>query len=409
MSTRRALITGITGQDGSYLAELLLQKGYSVHGVVRRVALEDPEHRLSRLHSIHGQVTLHAASLESYASIHQVVAKVQPTECYHLAAQSFVSYSFDDEFSTLNTNINGTHYLLSAVKNLAPSCRFYFAGSSEMFGKAEEAPQNERTRFHPRSTYGISKVAGFELTRNYREAYQMHASSGILFNHESPRRGFEFVTRKITSGVARILAGKATTLPLGNLEAKRDWGHAREYVEAMWRMLQQPDPDDYVIATGETHSVRDFVDLAFSHAGLDYRKYVVNDRDLFRPAEVNLLLGDSSKAQARLGWKNRIGFEPLVREMVEEDWLALTEREPTIKPYDQEQWAGLIDARTAPVEVSLALLESLHERWVLLLRSLTPADWKRTFRHPELGVVTLERTAGLYAWHGRHHVAHINK
>ena len=323
MSDRRALITGITGQDGSYLAELLLQKGYSVHGIVRRVALEDPEHRLSRLHSIHGQVTLHAASLESYASIHQVVAKVQPTECYHLAAQSFVSYSFDDEFSTLNTNINGTHYLLSAVKNLAPQCRFYFAGSSEMFGKADEAPQNERTRFHPRSTYGISKVAGFDLTRNYREAYQMHASSGILFNHESPRRGFEFVTRKITSGVARILAGKATTLPLGNLEAKRDWGHAREYVEAMWLMLQQPDPDDYVIATGETHSVRDFVDLAFSHAGLDYRKYVVNDPDLFRPAEVNLLLGDSSKAQARLGWKNRIGFEPLVREMVEEDCLAL--------------------------------------------------------------------------------------
>ncbi len=321
--SRRALITGITGQDGSYLAELLLQKGYSVHGIVRRVALEDPEHRLSRLHSIHGQVTLHAASLESYASIHQVVAKVQPTECYHLAAQSFVSYSFDDEFSTLNTNINGTHYLLSAVKNLAPQCRFYFAGSSEMFGKADEAPQNERTRFHPRSTYGISKVAGFDLTRNYREAYQMHASSGILFNHESPRRGFEFVTRKITSGVARILAGKATTLPLGNLEAKRDWGHAREYVEAMWRMLQQPDPDDYVIATGETHSVREFVDLAFSHAGLDYRKYVVNDPDLFRPAEVNLLLGDSSKAQARLGWKNRIGFEPLVREMVEEDCLAL--------------------------------------------------------------------------------------
>jgi len=323
MSDRRALITGITGQDGSYLAELLLQKGYSVHGIVRRVALEDPEHRLSRLHSIHGQVTLHAASLESYASIHQVVAKVQPTECYHLAAQSFVSYSFDDEFSTLNTNINGTHYLLSAVKNLAPQCRFYFAGSSEMFGKADEAPQNERTRFHPRSTYGISKVAGFDLTRNYREAYQMHASSGILFNHESPRRGFEFVTRKITSGVARILAGKATTLPLGNLEAKRDWGHAREYVEAMWRMLQQPDPDDYVIATGETHSVRDFVDLAFSHAGLDYRKYVVNDPDLFRPAEVNLLLGDSAKARARLGWKNRIGFEALVREMVEEDCLAL--------------------------------------------------------------------------------------
>jgi GDP-D-mannose dehydratase len=215
MAARRALITGITGQDGSYLAELLLQKGYEVHGIVRRVALEDPEHRLSRVQPVRSRVKLHAASLETYASIHQVVAKVQPDECFHLAAQSFVSYSFDDEFSTLNTNINGTHYLLSAVKNLVPHCRFYFAGSSEMFGKAEEAPQTERTRFHPRSTYGISKVAGFDLTRNYREAYQMHASSGILFNHESPRRGFEFVTRKITSGVARILAGKSETCPWG--------------------------------------------------------------------------------------------------------------------------------------------------------------------------------------------------
>jgi GDPmannose 4,6-dehydratase len=323
MSAKRALITGITGQDGSYLAELLLQKGYEVHGIVRRVALEDPEHRLSRVHSFRRRVTLHAASLESYASIHQVVAKVQPDECYHLAAQSFVSYSFDDEFSTLNTNINGTHYLLAAVKNLAPGCRFYFAGSSEMFGKAEEAPQNERTRFHPRSTYGISKVAGFDLTRNYREAYQMYASSGILFNHESPRRGFEFVTRKITSGVARILAGKSSSLALGNLEAKRDWGHAREYVEAMWLMLQQPGPDDYVVATGETRSVREFVELAFAHAGLDYRKYVVHDPELFRPAEVNLLLGDSAKAHATLGWRNRIGFEDLVREMVEEDCRAL--------------------------------------------------------------------------------------
>ena len=192
-----------------------------------------------------------------------------------------------------------------------------------MFGKVEEVPQNELTRFHPRSTYGISKVAGFELTRNYREAYQMHASSGILFNHESPRRGFEFVTRKITSGVARILAGKADKLQLGNLDAKRDWGHAREYVEAMWLMLQQPEPDDYVVATGETNSVRDFVELAFSHAGLDYRKHVVNDPELFRPAEVNLLLGSSAKAQAKLGWKNRIGFQDLVREMVEEDCRAL--------------------------------------------------------------------------------------
>src|SRR5947209_8237356 len=312
MSVPKVLITGITGQDGSYLAELLIAKGYEVHGIVRRVAIEDPEHRLTRLDAIRSRIQVHAASLESYASIHQVVARVMPEECYHLAAQSFVSYSFDDEFSTLNANINGTHYLLAAVKNIVPDCRFYFAGSSEMFGKAEEVPQTESTRFHPRSTYGISKVAGFELTRNYREAYQMHASSGILFNHESPRRGYEFVTRKITAGVARILAGKSETLPLGNLDAKRDWGHAREYVQAMWLMLQQPAPDDYVVATGETNSVRDFVELAFSHVGLDYRQYVVHDPDLFRPAEVNLLLGDSAKARATFGWKNRIGFEDLV-------------------------------------------------------------------------------------------------
>jgi GDPmannose 4,6-dehydratase len=319
MPQPKALISGITGQDGSYLAELLLAKGYEVHGIVRRVAIEDPEHRLTRLEAVRSRVKLHAASLESYASIHQVVENVRPDECYHLAAQSFVSYSFDDEFSTLNANINGTHYVLAAVKNVMPKCRFYFAGSSEMFGKVEEVPQNERTRFHPRSTYGISKVAGFELARNYREAYGMHASSGILFNHESPRRGYEFVTRKITSGVARIAAGRASELRLGNLEAKRDWGHAREYVDAMWRMLQQDQPDDYVIATGETHTVREFVETAFSLAGLDYRDYVKGDPDLFRPAEVNVLLGDASYARQKLGWSHRIAFEALVREMVEAD------------------------------------------------------------------------------------------
>ena len=318
-SRKRALITGITGQDGSYLAEMLLEKGYEVHGIVRRVALEDPEHRLSRIQSIRDQLRLHSASLESYASIHQVVAKVMPDECYHLAAQSFVSYSFDDEFSTLNANINGTHYLLAAAKNLTPKCRFYFAGSSEMFGKAEEVPQTERTPFHPRSTYGISKVAGFDLTRNYREAYDLHASSGILFNHESPRRGFEFVTRKITAGVARIAAGKSRELRLGNLEAKRDWGHAREYVEAMWLMLQQPVPDDFVIATGQTHSVREFAELAFSCVGLDYRDFVTADPDLYRPAEVNILLGDYSKARTKLGWRHNVAFADLVREMVESD------------------------------------------------------------------------------------------
>jgi len=222
----RALITGITGQDGSYLAELLLTKGYEVHGLVRRVALEDPAHRLSRIEHIRNQIHLHAGSLESLPSVYQVLRKTEPEECYHLAAQSFVSYSFDDEFSTLNTNINGTHHLLAAVREIVPKCRFYFAGSSEMFGKVAETPQTEATGFHPRSAYGISKVAGFDLTRNYREAYGLHASSGILFNHESPRRGYEFVTRKITSGVAQILAGKTKVLHMGNLEAKRDWGHA---------------------------------------------------------------------------------------------------------------------------------------------------------------------------------------
>jgi GDPmannose 4,6-dehydratase len=319
MPEKRALITGITGQDGSYLAELLLSKGYEVHGIVRRVALEDPENRLSRLGAIRSNIRLHAASLESYASLHQVVKQVCPNECYHLAAQSFVSYSFDDEFSTLQTNINGTHYLLSVLKDLAPGCRFYFAGSSEMFGKADEVPQSESTRFHPRSTYGISKVAGFELTRNYREAYGMHATNGILFNHESPRRGFEFVTRKITAGVARILSGRATQLPLGNLDAKRDWGHAQEYVEAMWTMLQLPNPDDYVVATGETHTVREFVALAFGCVGLDWTKYITTDSALFRPAEVNILQGDSSKARRILGWSAKTTFPALVREMVEND------------------------------------------------------------------------------------------
>jgi GDPmannose 4,6-dehydratase len=319
MPERRALITGITGQDGSYLAELLLSKGYEVHGIVRRVALEDPENRLKRLLPVLPQLKLHSASLESYASLHQVVGKVMPCECYHLAAQSFVSYSFDDEFSTLQANINGTHYLLAVLKNLVQSCRVYFAGSSEMFGKADEVPQSEFTRFHPRSTYGISKVAGFELTRNYREAYQMHASSGILFNHESPRRGFEFVTRKITAGVARIAAGKSRELRLGNLDAKRDWGHAREYVEAMWMMLQQPVPDDYVVATGETHSVREFAEMAFGCLGLDFTDYVVPDPELYRPSEVTVLEGDASKAHRVLGWRHTARFPDLVREMVYND------------------------------------------------------------------------------------------
>jgi GDPmannose 4,6-dehydratase len=323
MANKRALITGITGQDGSYLTELLLEKGYDVYGLVRRVALEDPEHRLSRLLPVLHRINLCAGSIDSYASVHEAIATVQPDECYHLAAQSFVSYSFDDEFSTLNANINGTHFVLAALRRLAPRCRFYFAGTSEMFGHVDQVPQNELTRFQPRSSYGISKVAGFHLTRNYREAYGMHASSGILFNHESPRRGFEFVTRKITSGVARILSGRAKDLPLGNLDAKRDWGHAREYVQAMWLMLQQSSPDDYVIATGETHTVGEFAQAAFAEVGLDYHAYVTDDQRLYRPAEVNTLQGDYSKAREKLGWSPTIRFEGLVKEMVAADCEAI--------------------------------------------------------------------------------------
>ena len=318
----KALITGITGQDGSYLAELLLSKGYEVHGIVRRVALQDPEHRLQRIAHLRDRVPLHAASLESFASIFQVISAVRPDELYHLAAQSFVSYSFEDEFSTLHSNINGTHYVLACLKAVVPKCRFYFAGSSEMFGRVEEVPQTESTRFHPRSVYGISKVAGFDLTRNYREAYGIHASSGILFNHESPRRGYEFVTRKITFTLAQILAGKKQQLRLGNLDAQRDWGHASDYVDAMWRMLQQDEPGDYVVATGETHSVRDFAEYAFYIAGLNYQDYVVVDEQFYRPAEVHLLIGNPEHARKRLGWTHKISFHALVREMVEADCAA---------------------------------------------------------------------------------------
>lgn len=316
---KKALVTGITGQDGSYLAELLLRKGYEVHGMVRRVALEDPEHRLWRIRHLADRLILHSASLESYASIFNVVEKVKPDECYHLAAQSFVNYSFEDEFSTINTNVNGTHYVLSAIKKNVPKCKFYFAASSEMFGLVKETPQNENTPFHPRSPYGISKVAGFHLTQNYREAYSIFACNGILFNHESPRRGFEFVTRKITNTVARIKLGLEKELRLGNLDSKRDWGFACDYVKAMWRMLQQDEPDDYVIATGEAHSVKEFVELVFSYVGLNWQDYVVIDEKLYRPAEVYELKGDFSKAKKKFGWEPKVNFEELVRMMVEAD------------------------------------------------------------------------------------------
>lgn len=316
---KKALITGITGQDGSYLAEQLLAKGYEVHGLVRRVALEDPQNRMWRLRNILREIQLHSGSLESYPSLFQTIVTVQPDEVYHLASQSFVSYSFEDEFSTLNTNINGTHYMLSALKLVVPEAKFYFAGSSEMFGKAKKSPQDEETSFHPRSAYGISKVAGFDLTRNYREAYGMFAASGILFNHESARRGFEFVTRKITSHAARIKLGLAEELRLGNLDAKRDWGHSPEFTHAMWLILQQEKPEDYVIATGKAHTVRDFARLAFSELDLNYEDYVVVDPKFYRPAEVEILLGDASKAKKELGWENKASLEDIVSEMVRAD------------------------------------------------------------------------------------------
>ncbi len=323
---KRALITGITGQDGSYLAELLLELGYEVHGFIRRVALEDPAHRLSRLTGVLDRIHLHPASLESFPSLYTPISQIQPDELYHLAAQSFVSYSFEDAFSTFRTNIDGTHFVMESVRQCAPHCRVYFAGSSEMFGKVTEVPQTENTRFHPRSPYGVSKVTGFELARNYREAYGMFVCSGILFNHESPRRGFEFVTRKISSHVAKIKKGLATELPLGNLDAKRDWGFAKDYVRAMHLMLQQEEPDDFVVATGQTHSVREFCELAFGHVGLDYEQYLNVKTELYRPAEVQLLLGDASKAREKLGWQPTCSFDELVKMMVEHDLETCAER-----------------------------------------------------------------------------------
>ena len=322
-----ALITGITGQDGSYLAELLLAKGYKVHGIVRRVALEDETHRLWRIRNIVNNITLHSASLESYASLFNIVQKIKPDEVYHLAAQSYVDYSFEDEFSTLNTNINGTHHILSAVKEFSNNLKFYFAGSSEMFGKVSQTPQDENTPFHPRSSYAVSKTAGYYLTTNYREAYKLHASTGILFNHESPRRGFEFVTRKISSAVARIKKGMQKKLKLGNIKSKRDWGHAQDYVKAMWEMAQQKTPGDYVVGTGIEHSVEDFAKRAFEYVGLNYEDYVIIDNNLIRPTEVDALLANYSKAKKVLKWEPKVLFNDLVISMVESDLEFVTKYE----------------------------------------------------------------------------------
>lgn len=316
----RALITGITGQDGSYLSELLLEKGYEVHGLVRRAAVEDPADRAGRIHHIANDLVLHGGDLQVYASVFDVVRNVMPDECYHLGAQSFVKESFDSPFDTFQINAVGTLHLLEALRHLAPKCRFYFAGTSEMFGNAStNTPQSEETPLDPQSPYAISKVAGFQFTRMYRQAYKLFACSGILFNHESPRRGVEFVTRKITMGVAAISLGKAEKLHLGNLDAKRDWGFAGDYVKAMWLMLQQDKPDDYVVGSGKAYSVRDFVKAAFGAVNLDYEKHIVIDPKFFRPAEVHVLHANPTKARKVLQWRPNVSFEDLVVMMVEHD------------------------------------------------------------------------------------------
>ncbi len=314
-----ALITGITGQDGSYLAEFLLEKGYKVIGMVRRTSTVN----FDRIRHIQNDVELVQGDLLDQMSLVDILSEHQPTEVYNLAAQSFVPTSFRQPVLTGEFTALGVTRMLEAVRIVNPAIRFYQASSSEMFGKVQQVPQSEDTPFYPRSPYGVAKLYGHWLTINYRESYNLHASSGILFNHESPRRGLEFVTHQVTPGVALIKLGRAKELRLGNLEARRDWGYAGDYVKAMWLMLQQPQPDDYVIATGETHSVREFCDVAFSHVGLNYQDYVVQDQRFYRPAEVDLLVGDASKAGRVLGWEPAVTFKELVELMVEADVAAI--------------------------------------------------------------------------------------
>ncbi|HZT64415.1 MAG TPA: GDP-mannose 4,6-dehydratase [Acidimicrobiales bacterium] len=311
----RALITGITGQDGSYLAELLLDQGYEVVGMIRRSSTVNFE----RITHIQDRVTLVSGDLLDEVSMINILREHRPTEVYNLAAQSFVQTSWSQPVLTGETTALGVTRMLDAIRIVDPEIRFYQASSSEMFGKVLEVPQKETTPFYPRSPYGVAKVYGHWITVNYRESYGLHANSGILFNHESPRRGLEFVTRKITHGVARIKKGLDETLPLGNLEAQRDWGYAKDYVRAMWAMLQQEEPGDYVVATGETHSVREFCELAFGHVGLDYQEFVVTDERFMRPAEVDLLVGDPTRARQTLDWKPEVDFPGLVSMMVDAD------------------------------------------------------------------------------------------
>ena len=313
--SRRALITGITGQDGSYLTELLLDQGYEVVGLVRRSSTVSFE----RIAHLQDRITIVSGDLLDEASLIEALRLHRPHEVYNLAAQSFVQTSFGQPVLTGETTALGVTRLLDAIRIVDPSIRFYQASSSEMFGKVREVPQTETTPFHPRSPYGVAKVYGHWITVNYRESYGLHASSGILFNHESPRRGLEFVSRKISHAAAAISLGRQHELRLGNLDAKRDWGFAGDYVKAMWLMLQQDEPGDYVVCTGETHSVREFCELAFAHLGMDYRDYVVIDEAFMRPAEVDLLVGDAGRAASELGWRREVGFQQLVAMMVDAD------------------------------------------------------------------------------------------
>ncbi|MBI3839412.1 MAG: GDP-mannose 4,6-dehydratase [Planctomycetia bacterium] len=321
---KTALITGISGQDGSYLAEFLLSKGYEVHGMKRRTSTKYS----ACIEHLKDQITLHDGDLLDSSSLIRVFEQTRPDEVYNLAAQSFVPLSWEQPIFTTEATGVGVARMLDAALHVDRNIRFYQASSSEMFGKVRETPQRETTPFHPRSPYGAAKAYGHHITVNYRESYDMFACSGILFNHESPRRGLEFVTRKISNGVARIHAGLDTELCLGNLDAKRDWGHARDYVRAMWMMLQQDKPDDYVVGTGEMHSVREFVEIAFDQVGLDWQKYVVVDPKFYRPAEVDQLLSDPTKAREKLGWEPRVTFEELVREMVDKDRAILSSKKP---------------------------------------------------------------------------------
>ena len=310
-----AIITGISGQDGSYLAELLLNKGYKIIGICN----PKKKYNFKNLYKIKKKIDFKKIDINNYSKIKSLIKKTKPHEFYHLAAQSFINYKFEDEFFKLNPNINGTHYILSAIKEFSPKTKFYFAASSELFGNSEKYPQNENTKFNPRSAYGVSKIAGYYLTKNYREAYNLYACSGILFNHESPRRNINFISRKISSSLALILKKKLKKINLGNINAQRDWGHAKDYVYAMWKMLQLKKPHDFVIGTGKTHTVKDFLQIAFSSVNLDYRKYIKIDKSFMRPNDEIILKADFRKAKKILKWKPQISFRSLVKEMVNHD------------------------------------------------------------------------------------------